>query len=160
MRQERPKRKKYGFPIDIAALESLNVDKNVIYGNRHDWLAGVLRGLYSQCKAQSNACEAMIEKEQAEQKEIMRTVTLNWLRTALQSLPKNQELCIYHRYRFDGSVNSKRALKTESEVAEIVGTSQSTVYRNIKAGLKNLKKDYNANLRDTINRLKIQFTDE
>jgi DNA-directed RNA polymerase specialized sigma subunit len=154
------RRGKRTFTIDVAAIESLAIHNNFIHGAKHSWFGDVLRSIYFLCEAQGNPRSELIEQETKTVEEQIRIVARAWLKHALLELPKNQELCIFHRYRFDGSVDERRPLRTETEIADIIGVSQSTVCRHLQAGLKNLRKSYNTELAARIKDIKTQFYGE
>ena len=112
------------------------------------------------CEENGNPRTILIKKEEEKLTEEMRMLTTTWLHEALKRLPKNQELCIYLRFRFDEVKEYKKLksrkepvlkeLRTTQEIADIIGISQATVYRNIESGVKNLKKDFDLHLKPVL----------
>ncbi len=138
------------FCLDISALENLAVGSNVRLGSQHGFFAELLRGFFNKCEQQGTPYTVLADVDTKRFESEVKKIALEWLTGAMERLPKNQEVCIFLRFRLDGFRPEERPIRTQNEVAEIVGVSQSTVYRNIRAGLKNLRKDYGLNLKSRI----------
>ena len=144
------RRRTFGFPIDIQAVEDKQPGKNIAH---HD---DVRKAFFNACLSQGTPLSQLLDSESQEEKERL----LSWLSDALERLQTkapNQYFCIYHRFRFDGSERTryikrkrkfiKKETKTLREIAIITATSVMTVRTNIQSGLRTLKKDYDKNFK-------------
>jgi len=148
------KSRTFGYPTDLTVFENDGgQNKRHLLGPQHDFTTVLLKALLRMGNEQGNPRSILIEREELAIKEEAQKLIASWLVEAMSRLPENQEACIFLRFRFD-SLERPERLRTETEVAEIVGVSQSTVYRNIERGLSNLRKDYDLNLKDRINNIK------
>ena len=154
------KRGTFGFPIDISCFESLKFGTTLWYdsnGRKINSNNNVLSAIFKMCEAQGNPRSLLIEEEEAEINAQIKQEFATWLLEAIERLPKNEGACVSLRYWLDRSEpkpKNKKGIRTQAEVGEIVGVSQQTADRNIKRGLKNLKKDFKKNLQGKISKLK------
>lgn len=149
----------FGYPIDIAGLENSS-DMAQSSNRQKTFINALVSAVYKMCEENGNPRTILIKKEEEKLTEEMRMLTTTWLHEALKRLPKNQELCIYLRFRFDEVKEYKKLksrkepvlkeLRTTQEIADIIGISQATVYRNIESGVKNLKKDFDLHLKPVL----------
>lgn len=150
----------FGYPIDISGLENAGTHKSLVRGRRGSkstFLDALIAAIFEMCEEKGNPRTILIKKEEEGHAEEIRLLTTTWLHEALKRLPKNQELCIYLRFRFDDVREYKqlknckepvlKELRTTQEIADIIGISQATVYRNIESGVRNLKKDFELHLK-------------
>jgi DNA-directed RNA polymerase specialized sigma24 family protein len=122
--------------------------------SKAQFLGALFRKVYEKSKEQGNPLSKLIDKEEEEAKEKFDSEFKTWLPEALARLPKNQEICLYFRFRLDGS-NGSAKLKSTNEIAKAMGVCQATVYRHIQRGLVRLKKDFTKTFECYINRNKI-----
>lgn len=155
----------FGYPIDISGLENSPAymrDSHAPLGPNGTFLNSLMNAIFKVCVDNGNPRTELIAKEEEAENERLHTLTTAWLHEAMRRLPKNQELCIYLRFRFDNSKEYKtlrkikepvlKEFRTTQEIADILGISQATVYRNIKSGIKNLHKDFELYLKPALNK--------
>lgn len=145
------RRGKFGFPIDVAYFENAKYKKGKKNHNE------VLEAVHKLNDINGTPFTKLIEKEDTETNEEIKQEIATWLKEAMQRLPKNQEISLYLRFWLDGGEpkpKNKNMIRTTQEVANIIGVSQPTAYRNIQDGLKKLKKDFKKNAQPKINKLK------
>jgi DNA-directed RNA polymerase specialized sigma24 family protein len=147
--------KRCGYSVDFQWLERSELNSGDLRNfSKVQFLGALFRKLYELGVEQGNPRSKMIEKEEASAWDTFEATFQTWLPQALAKLPKNQEICIYYRFRFDNE-NEMSNLMSTNEIAKILGVCQATVYRHIQRGLKRLKKDFNKTFNDYIKRNKI-----
>lgn len=149
---DRTNRYRCGTPIDISLLESRKPAASTFTSSkirRYDFLDNATFGFFNMCIKQGNPYTILVEKEEEEVREQKQNELKQWFKEAMDRLPKNQAVCIFHRFRLDQEQTEEKvlSLQTTQKVAEIVGISQSTAYRNIQRGIKNLQKDFEIHLK-------------
>lgn len=157
------RRTRTGYNIDVSALENLSVGTNIRTSGNHSFFADLIRNFFERCDSQGNPRSSIEHRETAVLQDELDGVLKAWLVGALDRLPKNQEACIFLRYRFDlksSDDSESHTLRTQAEVAEIVGISQTTVHRNILRGIRNLKKDYDVNAATKVKEIKRKIIGE
>lgn len=145
------RRRTFGCPIDIARLE-YQVSEGAFHGSNQTFLDSAISSILEMCERNGNPRTDMIRKEDKIEEDRRRNLISSWLSGAMGRLPKDQETCICLKFRLDmindsDNVSSDDGLRTEQEIATIVGRTHQTVSRHLIAGMKNLKKDFHINLR-------------
>jgi DNA-directed RNA polymerase specialized sigma24 family protein len=147
--------KRCGYSVDFQWLDQVTLEPSDLRRfTRAEFLGTLFRKVYEKSKEQGNPLSKLIEKEEEEAKEKFDKEFKDWLPKAMAKLPKNQEACLYFRFRFDNKELSSN-LRSTNEIAKILGVCQATVYRHIQRGLTRLKKDFNTTFEYYINRNKI-----
>lgn len=75
-------------------------------------------------------------------KKVFNTVEINeWLFNAMTKLTKDQEICLYFKYRFDTD-NPVHNLMNTNEIVKILGICKSGFYRHIQKAITRLQNDF------------------
>ena len=147
--------KRCGYSVDFQWLDRAELNPGDLRTfSKAQFLGSLFRKLFELSAAQGNPQSKLIDKEEDAAREKFEEEFKVWLPIALGKLPKNQEACLYLRFRFD-TPGPTPNLRSTNEIAKIMGVCQATVYRHIQRGLKRLKKDFNKTFDAYINRNKI-----
>jgi DNA-directed RNA polymerase specialized sigma subunit len=147
--------KRCGYSVDFQWLERSEISPSDLRTfSKAQFLGALFRKLYEKGIEQGNPLSKLIEKEEASATEDFEQRFKKWLPETLAKMPKNQETCLYFRFRFD-SQEPVTKLRSTNEIAKIMGVCQATVYRHIQRGLTRLKRDFNKEFGQYINRNKI-----
>lgn len=151
------RRRTFGYPIDISGLENAGFGANPQFDDeiqgKHLFSNSLQQAMLKMCLENGTPLTDLVEKEEEEINKVIKAELETWLKEAMNRLPPNQEACVRLRFNLDNDTINK-TIRTTQEVADLIGISQPTVFRNIKRGLANLKKDFKKNLEPRINRLK------
>jgi len=142
--------KKSGYPVDFSSIEERMTNDDFAKDHRksnpsENFLEKTAKATFSKCQDQKTPHEILYEKEN----EQFEKAVQKWLPQALERLPKNQEACLRLRFNLDQDPTVD-GIRTQQEIARIVGFSQQMTYLHIKEGLINLRKDFKKSFKISI----------